>query len=100
MYFVAILDSGPRCYECTDPVKFEECAIGRCIFNSGKCYYSGKQQDPFVYNKHGCIQPQYCNKIAEDGVYNLVPRSPTAKGNSSKQAFCSISLATDRENET
>ena len=38
MYFVAILDSGPRCYECTDPVKFEECAIGRYKFNNGKCY--------------------------------------------------------------
>ena len=67
MHFVAILDSGPRCFECTDPVKFEECAVGRCIFNDGKCFYSGKQQDPFIYNKYGCIQPQYCNKIAEDG---------------------------------
>ena len=67
MYFVAILDSGPLCYECTDPVTFEECAVGRCIFNDGKCYFSGEQQDPFIYNKYGCIQPQYCNKIAEDG---------------------------------
>ncbi|KAM7430317.1 hypothetical protein ABFA07_018944 [Porites harrisoni] len=60
-------NSGPQCYECTDPVNFEECAVGRCIFNDGKCYYSGDQQDPFHYNKYGCIQPQYCNKKAEDG---------------------------------
>ena len=67
MYFVAILDSGPWCYECADHVKFEECAVGRCIVNNGKCYYSGKQQDSIMYNKYGCIQPQYCNKMAEDG---------------------------------
>ena len=67
MYFVAILDSGPLCYECIDPVTFEECAEGQCIFNDGKCYYSGKQQDPIIYNKYGCVQPQYCNKIAENG---------------------------------
>ena len=67
MYFVAILDSDPWCYECTDPVKFEECAVNPCIVNNGKCYYSGKQQDSIMYNKYGCIQPQYCNKRAEDG---------------------------------
>ena len=59
MYFVAILDTGPRCYECKDPVTFEECAVDGCIFSDGKCYYSGEQ--------YGCIQPQYCNNIAEDG---------------------------------
>ena len=67
MYFVAILDSGPLCYECIDPVTFEECAEGQCIFNDGKCYYSGKQQDPYIYNKYGCIQPRYCNKTVKDG---------------------------------
>ena len=66
MYFVAILGSGPLCYECTDPKNYEECAVSRCIFEYGKCY-SRNQQDSFIYNKYGCIQPQYCNKTAGDG---------------------------------
>ena len=65
MYFVAILDSGPQCYEWTDPVNFKECAVGQCLFNNGKCYYSGKRQDPFIYTKYGCIQPQHCDQIVD-----------------------------------
>ena len=80
MYFVAILDSGPPCYECTDPVNFKECAVRRCIFNNEKCYYSGEQQDSFAYNKYGCIQPQYCDQIVDGNVIHCCDGSLCNKG--------------------
>ena len=80
MYFVAILDSGPQCYECTDPENFEECAVGRCLFNYGKCYYSAKQQDPFIYKKYGCIQPQYCDQIVDGNEIHCCEGSLCNKG--------------------
>ena len=80
MYFVAFLGSGPLCYECKDPVKFEECAVGRCIFNDGKCYYSGEQQDPFIYEKYGCIQRQHCDQIVDGNVVHCCEGSLCNKG--------------------
>ena len=69
IYFLVISVSGPRCYECTGPVRYEECPVRRCIFNDGKCYYAVKPPD-FVA-EHGCTRQQHCNKTKVDGKYIL-----------------------------